>query len=90
MKADRLVIDTNVWIAALITPTGTARQVVDTVLARGIDVLMSEATFDELVSRLGKPMFDRYRDSESWSSFVSQSHVFSRHPKDRNVIGMPT
>jgi uncharacterized protein len=71
MKADRLVIDTNVWIAALITPTGTARQVVDTVLARGIDVLMSEATFDELVSRLGKPMFDRYRDSESWSSFVS-------------------
>ena len=71
MKADRLVIDTCVWIAALITPTGTARQVVDTVLVRGIDVLMSEATFDELVSRLGKPKFDRYRDSESWSSFVS-------------------
>ncbi len=70
MKADRLVIDTNVWIAALIIPTGTARQVVGTVLARGIDVLMSEATFDEMVSRLGKPKFDRYRDSESWSSFV--------------------
>jgi putative PIN family toxin of toxin-antitoxin system len=71
MRADRLVIDTNVFIAALITPTGTARQVIDTVLAQGIDVLMSEATFNELVFRLDKPKFDRYRDRESWNAFVS-------------------
>jgi putative PIN family toxin of toxin-antitoxin system len=71
MKADRLVIDTNVFIAALITPSGTARQVINTVLAQDIDVLMSEATFDELVSRLAKPKFDRYRDRESWNAFVS-------------------
>ena len=71
MKADRLVIDTNVFIAALITPTGTARQVIDTVLAQGIDVLMSEATFNELVPRLAKPKFDRYRDRESLNAFVS-------------------
>ena len=71
MKADRLVIDTNVWIAALISPTGTDRQLVDVVLARGIDVLMSEAVFNELVSRLAKPKFDRYRDPESWNTFLS-------------------
>ena len=71
MKVSRLVIDTNVWIAALISPTGVAGRVVDAVVARGIDVLMSEATFDELVSRLAKAKFDRYRDLESWSIFLS-------------------
>jgi hypothetical protein len=38
MKVSRLVIDTNVWIAALISPTGVARRVVDSVVARGIAV----------------------------------------------------
>ena len=71
MKADRLVIDTNVFISALITPSGTARQVINTVLAQDIDVLMSEATLNELVSRLANPKFDRYRDRESWNAFVS-------------------
>ena len=71
MKAERLVIDSNVWIAALIAPAGTARQLVDTVLDHGIDVLMSESTFAELVSRLDRPKFDRYREPESWNSFLT-------------------
>jgi putative PIN family toxin of toxin-antitoxin system len=72
MKAERLVIDSNVWIAALISPTGTARQLVDAVLDNDIDVLMSEATFDELVSRLDRPKFDRYREPEAWNLFLSE------------------
>lgn len=71
MKAERLVIDSNVWIAALISPDGTARQVVDAVLAHDTDVLMSESTFTELVSRLDRPKFDRYREPESWNSFLT-------------------
>jgi putative PIN family toxin of toxin-antitoxin system len=71
MKAERLVIDSNVWIAALISPAGTARQLVDTVLDHDIDVLMSESTFAELVSRLDRPKFDRYREPESWNSFLT-------------------
>jgi uncharacterized protein len=71
MKAERLVIDSNVWIAALISPAGTARQLVDAVLDSDIDVLLSEATFNELVSRLDRPKFDRYREPESWSSFLA-------------------
>jgi len=70
MKAERLVIDTNVWIAALISPAGTARQLVDTVVDHDIDILMSESTFGELVSRLDRPRFDRYRESESWNAFL--------------------
>lgn len=72
MKAERLVIDSNVWIAALISPTGTARQLVDTILDNDIDILMSEATFDELVSRLDRPKFDRYREPEAWNLFLSE------------------
>ena len=70
MKVERLVIDSNVWIAALISPTGTARKLVDAVLDVDIDILMSESTFDELVSRLDRPKFARYREQESWNSFL--------------------
>ena len=71
MKAERLVIDSNVWIAALISPAGTARQMVDAILAREIDIVMSETTFAELVSRLDRPKFNRYREPESWNSFLT-------------------
>jgi len=72
MKAERLVIDSNVWIAALISPTGTARQLLDAVLDQEIDILMSEETFSELTSRLDRPKFDRYRDPQSWILFLSE------------------
>jgi putative PIN family toxin of toxin-antitoxin system len=72
MKVERLVIDTNVWIAALIAPTGTARQLVDAVLNQDIDILMSESTFSELVSRLDRPKFERYREPEAWNLFLSE------------------
>lgn len=71
MKVERLVVDSNVWIAALISPAGTARQLVDAVLERDIDVLMSESTFVELGSRLDRPKFDRYREPASWNSFLT-------------------
>ena len=72
MKVERLVIDSNVWIAALISPTGTARQLVDAVLDYDIDILMSESTFGELVSRLDRPKFERYREPEAWNLFLSE------------------
>lgn len=72
MKAERLVIDSNVWIAALISPAGTARRLVDAVLDNDIDILMSEETFAELVSRLDRPKFDRYREPEAWNLFLSE------------------
>jgi putative PIN family toxin of toxin-antitoxin system len=71
MKVERLVINSNVWIAALISPAGTARQLVDAILDLDIDILMSESTFAEPVSRLDRPKFDRYREPESWNSFLT-------------------
>jgi len=34
--------------------------------------LMSEETFAELVSRLDRPKFDRYREPEAWNLFLSE------------------
>ncbi len=72
MKVERLVIDSNVWIAALTSPTGTARQLVEAVLDRDIGILMSESTFGELASRLDLPKFEKYREPEAWNLFLSE------------------
>ena len=101
MKAERLVIDSNVWIAALISPAGAARQLVDAVLDRNIDILMSEATFAELVSRLERPKFDRYRAPEAWNLFLAElvelalwqedagtSNGISRDPDEDKLVAL--
>jgi putative PIN family toxin of toxin-antitoxin system len=72
MKAERLVVDTNVLIAALLAPASTPRRLVDLILQRGVDVLMSEQTFRELETRLERPKFDRYRDREAWDVFLAE------------------
>jgi putative PIN family toxin of toxin-antitoxin system len=66
MKADpkRVVVDTNVWISAALSPSGTPAQVVRRVLASAIPVL-SEPTFAELEHRLWLPKFDRYLSMET-------------------------
>lgn len=89
MKADRLVIDSNVWIAALLAPKGTARRLIDAVLERELTVLMSEATFTELVERLQRPKFDRYRDSQAWDLFLSELvELASWHEDSESATGV--
>jgi putative PIN family toxin of toxin-antitoxin system len=89
MKADRLVIDSNVWIAALLAPKGTARRLIDAVLERELTVLMSEATFTELVERLNRPKFDRYRDNSAWDLFLSELvELASWHEDSESATGV--
>jgi len=54
-----VVIDTNVWLSAALSPRGAPAQVVQQVLLQGLAVF-SPATFAELQTRLWKPKFDRY------------------------------
>jgi putative PIN family toxin of toxin-antitoxin system len=54
-----VVVDTNVWISAALSKTGSPAQVVRDVLTRGLPVF-THSTFDELQTRLWKPKFDRY------------------------------
>ena len=62
--AKRVVVDTNVWLSAALSPTGAPSQVVRRVLAHGVPVF-SDATFAELEARIWKPKFDRYVTMEA-------------------------
>ncbi|MEX0708139.1 MAG: putative toxin-antitoxin system toxin component, PIN family [Woeseia sp.] len=70
MKADRLVVDSNVLISALLTPDGTPRRTLNQLAADGSTLLFSNATFAELAVRLSKPKFDPYRTAEQMDSFL--------------------
>jgi putative PIN family toxin of toxin-antitoxin system len=59
MNPDRVVIDTNVFIGALLNPVGTPRKVINIALSQ-YTILQSAATYQELESRISKKKFDRY------------------------------
>ena len=60
MKAERVVLDTNVLISAALQPEGTPRGVLDTIRSQGGSLLFCQQTFDEFHSRFNRPKFDRY------------------------------
>ena len=67
MKVERrlaVVLDTNVWISAALSQAGPPAKLVAHVLAHGMPVF-SDATFEELRSRIWKPKFDRYLTIEA-------------------------
>ena len=63
MKAEaqdkRVVVDTNVWLSAALSPAGAPSQVLRRVLAYGVPVF-SLPTFAELEARIWRLKFDRY------------------------------
>jgi putative PIN family toxin of toxin-antitoxin system len=59
----RVVIDSNVWISAALSPHGAPAQLIRRVLAGGT-VVFSADTFAELEQRLWMPKFDRYLNTE--------------------------
>ncbi len=71
MKADRVVLDTNVLISAALTRTGPPRRVVDLVRAENGVLLLSDETFAELRHRILGSKFDRYVGRESRATFVA-------------------
>ena len=71
MRADRVVLDTNVLISAALTRTGPPRRVVDLVRADNGVLLFSDETFAELRHRILGSKFDRYVGRESRGAFVA-------------------
>lgn len=63
MKADRVVVDTNVLISAALSSGSPPARWVRHVLLQG-HLLFSDATFAELHTRLWRPKFDRYLSIE--------------------------
>ncbi len=62
MRAERAVLDTNILISAVLTQ-GKPFQVLRWALENGT-LIISDPTFEELVTRLKKPKFDRYVSHE--------------------------
>ncbi len=77
MRAERVVLDTNVLISAAFWPQGPPRAAVDAV-ARGSGVLLfSDETFDELRTRLLRTKFDPYASRMTRGAFLARLRAVS-------------
>ena len=77
MKVERVVIDTNVLISALLQPAGSPRAVVDNVKTVNGALIFSDETFDELATRLYRPKFDGYVSRKNRSVYLTQLETVS-------------
>lgn len=77
MKAERVVLDTNVLISAVLQPAGPPRAVVDTMRATAGVLLFSDETFDELRARLSRTKFDKYVSREGRAVYLAQLQAVS-------------
>ncbi len=68
---DRIVVDTNVFVSAVVVPDSIPRQAVDKALDQGL-VLFSESTMHELEAVLSRVNFDHYARREERELFLSQ------------------
>ena len=69
MKPNRIVIDTNVFISALLIKKSLPFQVVNIAFKQGI-ILYSDATFTELQRVLARRKFDKYMSLEERNIFL--------------------
>ena len=72
MRIDRVVVDTNVLISAVLRPRGAPRAVVEATRAAGGSLLFSDETIEELRTRIQRPKFDRYVSREDRAVYVAQ------------------
>ena len=77
MNPSTIVIDTNVLISAVLSPNGTAKKAFVKAIAY-FQLLQSEATYEELVTRLQKKKFDKYISLEDRNQFLDWVRIDSR------------
>ena len=77
MRAERprrVVLDTNVWLSAALSPNGAPTQVVRAALLQEVAVF-SESTFAELETRIWKPKFDRHISMEARKAILRDAQA---------------
>ena len=72
MRADRVVVDTNVLISAALRPHGAPRAVVEAIRTASGSLLFSDETIEELRTLIHRPKFDRYVSREDRAVYVAQ------------------
>lgn len=96
-----VVIDTNVWLSAALTRTGTAAMLCRLLIERNFQPVFSTGTFDELSSRLFLPKFDRFlgidsrrrflvyaSDNARWCEDTQAEGTWCRDPDDNKFIAL--
>jgi putative PIN family toxin of toxin-antitoxin system len=71
----RVVADPNVWVSALISPTGVPAAVLRAVLTGEITAVASPHLLDELGEVLARPRFRRWVATEDARAYVEQLAV---------------
>lgn len=56
----RVVVDTNVWVSALINPHGPPAQVLAALKRNAFEPILAKALLDELVEVVRRPRLRRY------------------------------
>ena len=84
MSPEPIVVDTNVFISAALSPNGTSRKAIDLIATNNFIIIQSQATYKELATRIQKKKFDKYISDvdreiflkvvKSNSRFISVAH----------------
>lgn len=95
----RVVIDTNVWVSRLLLAGSVSARAVDAALTR-CEVVVSEASVEELADVLSRDKFDRYVSLQDREEFlrrllqvttmvaVLSEITDSRDPKDNRFLAL--
>jgi putative PIN family toxin of toxin-antitoxin system len=70
MKVKRVILDTNVLISAFLVSGGKPDQVLRYLLNNESDLLFSQDSMDELITRLARPKFRKYRNDAETASYI--------------------
>jgi putative PIN family toxin of toxin-antitoxin system len=82
-----VVVDTGVWVSALISTTGAPTQVIAAMLTGRIDVIASTQGLEELSAVVARNKFRRWFSLEKAQSFVTQlAHRVQLLPDIANPI----
>ncbi|MFN9176264.1 MAG: putative toxin-antitoxin system toxin component, PIN family [Synechocystis sp.] len=71
MNPSTIVVDTNVLISAVLSPNGTAKKAFVKAIAY-FQLIQSQSTYEELVTRLQKKKFDKYISLEDRKQFLER------------------
>ena len=97
MRVERVVLDTNVLISALLSPLGRPFACLDWVLDNAT-LITSKELLEELETRLARPKFRKYADDSRRRAFVADLALFAvraelsgavkacRDPDDNKVL----
>ena len=77
MKAERVVLDTNILISAALRPDGPPRAVMDAIRSENGVLLFSSETFGELQTRILRPKFDHYVGRRGRLVYLAQLEAVS-------------